>query len=213
MEDTDPIVPGEAGATAESEAEKRRQKWRERKRKQRAEARDQKAAEITESKAEWFSRNRAKLSPDELAEMQAQDARCLDHVLVMNYMDANCLTDDPAELGITLGGLNEIFERDCVADLVTLVKENGVTHLGYIHRSDEIPQDWPSRPFWKDAELLAALEQEGLQTGQYIRYGLLAALPDWQVAHFLQDHAKWPWDEVAALLGYYENAQGIVRHR
>jgi hypothetical protein len=204
MEEIDPITPGEAGATAESEAEKRRRLWRERKRRQRAEEKEIKVAQTTEAESEWWARNRDLLSPTELEAMQAQDRLCLDFITMMEYATRN---------NISLDDLNYIFEKDCVAGLVEFVKEFGVTHLGAIHRSSEIPPDWSGRQYWKEPQLLAALEQEGLQTAQLVRYGLLAALPDFRVERFLVDKAKWPWMRVADLLGYQIDHNNTVRYR
>jgi hypothetical protein len=199
----DPMVPGEAGATAESEDGKRRRLWRERKRKQRSEEKQQKVAHSTETEDDWWARNRALLSQEDLEAMQAQDEGCRDYLTTMAYATRN---------DISLDDLNYIFEKDYVTDLAGFVKEHGVVHLGAITRGD-IPHDWPERQYWKEPELLAALEQENRQTAQYIRYGLFAGLPDWRVARFLVDKAKWPWDKAADLLGYHISHTNHVMYR
>jgi len=203
MTETDPIVPGEAGATAESQEEKRRRLWRERKRKQRSEQRDEKAAQTMEAESDWYASNRAQLQPNELEVMQAQDARCHDFTHVMRYATKN---------NISVDDLNFIFEKDFVAELVEFVKDFGVAHLGAITRGD-IPNNWPERKYWQDSELLAALEDEGPQTQQYIRFGLLAGLPDWRVYFFLMEIAKWRFDDAADLLGYKTDHNNTVRYQ
>jgi hypothetical protein len=192
MEDIDPIVPGEAGASAESEPEKRRRQWRERKRKQRLEQREQKAAQTVEAESEWWTQNRASLSPTELAAMEEQDEYLRDVLFSMETI--NDVQSDP----------------ELVDVVVASVKEHGVTHLGGITRGD-IPKDWSSRQYWKEPQLVAVLEQEGSQTAQFVRYGLLLALPDWRVAEFLQKKAGWSWDQVAELLGLTDS-RDIVRY-
>jgi hypothetical protein len=210
MQVTDPIIPGEAGATAESEAEKRRRLWRERKRRQRLEQREIKVAQTTEAEEEWWARNRALLPPTELEAMIAQDALCLDYVTVLDYATRN---------NISLDDLNYILdEKDCVADLVEFVKQNPCPRLGRIHKDPDIPTDWSTgvwrkgAKYWQDPALLERLYAEGPATERIVKYGLLSGVPDWRVSRFLLDAAKWPWMKVADLLGY-ETERSVVTYR
>jgi hypothetical protein len=190
----DPIIPGEAGATVESEDEKRRRIAREKKQKQRAAAKQKKQALNTESEQEWFQQNRARLKPDELTATQEKDAYVRDLLFSMK----------------TLKGQDE----ELVQIVVEFVEERGVAHLGRITKAgpETIPADWPSRPYWQQPELLAALEGEGWQTAQYVRLGLLAALPDFRVEQFLTQKVGWSWERAISLLGQRVSSRDIVSY-
>jgi hypothetical protein len=182
----DPMVIGEAGATAESEAEKKRRQWRESKQKQRRAERQEKVAKATESEREWFERNRASLPPAELASLEKLDAEVRELLVSMKSLQGS--------------------DEELVKIVVDHVKENGTAHLGYITRASReiIPADWPSVEYWKNPELLAALEAESDSTATFIRFGLLTALIDWNVQAFLIDKAGWTQNRTAELLGYVE---------
>jgi hypothetical protein len=179
----DPIIPGEAGATAESEEEKRKRLQRERKAKQRANEKKQKQAQATESEREWWERNRTSLPPNELSSLESQDRETLEILKSMELLKGT----DP----------------ELVEVVAESVKENGVAHLGNIVRNEDIPKDWSIQDYWKNPELLAALEAESDSTAIFVRHGLLTALPDWRVVEFLQSQG-WEWKKAAALVGYAE---------
>ena len=188
--EVDPLN-GEAGSTVESEKEKQRQKWRVKKQKQRAALKQHKQALGTEDRSEWFERNRAELKSEELADWKAQDDYVRDLLFSMETVV------NVRELGPEL------------IEIVTeFVRENPCPHLGYVMRSHEIPSDWSTgvlrknAKYWQDAALLELLYAEGPATERYVKYGLLSGIPDWRVARFLTDKAKWPWEKVSALLGY-----------
>jgi hypothetical protein len=134
--------------------------------------------------------------------MQAQDQRCHDLLYVMDYAIEN---------SVSLKDLNYIFERDFVADLVEFVKAHGVTHLGRITKNS-IPADWPSTQYWRDPALMLKLADENKQTEQFVKFGLLAALPDWRLVEFLT-RAGWEWQKVAQLVGYHIDHHNHVSHR
>jgi hypothetical protein len=188
----------------ESEAEKRRRLWRERKRKQRIVEREQKTAQHTEDESEWWTRNRALLSPTELAALLTQDALCKDFIVMMDYAGKH---------NVSLVDLDYVFEKDCLAAVVEFVKQNPCPHLGYIHRDQNIPSDWDDRKYWQDPSLLERLSAEGPATESFVKYGLLSSIPDWRVERFLMDKAKWPWMKVAALLGQGIDSRDLVKYR
>jgi hypothetical protein len=105
-------------------------------------------------------------------------------------------------------GLDFVSVEETTADVVESVKQDGTTRLGYITKND-IPADWPSLQYWRDAELLENLENENKQTAQFARYGLLAALPDWRVVQFLTEKGDWTWQHAAALVGYHDHRDQV----
>jgi hypothetical protein len=176
----------------------KRKRDRDKKRKQRDGERKEKAASRTVTEREWWDGNRSTLSFKELTAMQAQDQR------VNDLLDSMELAgEDPDFLNV----------EEITADLLAFVKEHGATHLGYVSKND-LPPGWPSRQYWRDADLMDKLTAENSQTEQYVRYGLLAALPDWRVVQFLTEKAGWTWQQAAAeLVGYYLDRLNFVRHR
>jgi hypothetical protein len=190
--EVDPIIPGDAGATAESEDEKRKRLARDRKRAQRARDAKQKQAQATESERKWWERNRAALPSVELASLESQDREIRDLLLSMAALQGT--------------------DEELVEIVVDHVKENGTAHLGYITRAprEVVPADWPEQDYWKNPELLAALEAESDATQIFVRYGLLTALVDYKVVDFL--HAQgWEWLAAAKLVGYVE-VRGVGYH-
>jgi hypothetical protein len=153
----------------------------------RDELKKRKVAASQETEQAWWEHNRALLKPDELAAMQAQDEYVRDLMLSMQTV-IDVKVSDPELIYIIIG----------------FVKEQGVTHLGAITKS-EIPANWPTRRYWADADLLNKLTGENPQTEQYVKYGLLSALPDWQVVEFLHKKAGWIWNDAADLVGYRTN--------
>lgn len=142
-------------------------------------------------------RNRELLPVKTLQTMLAQQEQ------VRNILDEMELIGHPEFPEFTL-------ER-VTANVLRSVKEHGVAHLGAITRSDEIPSDWSQQEYWK-SPLRVLLEREGPQTAQYVRCGLLIALPDWRVERFLVDKAGWSWDKVAVLLDF-DISRNVVRYR
>jgi len=173
----------------------KRKRDREKKRKQRVGEKQEKAASTSETEKEWWEGNRATLASEALAEMVELDGYVRD-VLYSMQIVVGMPESDPELIQI----------------VVSFVKERGVVHLGYIVKDADIPPDWSGKPYWQDSVLLARLEAEGEQTAQYVRFGLLVALPDWRVVNFLTDKAGWSWEKAADLAGYIEQRDG-VRHR
>jgi hypothetical protein len=189
----DPIVLGSAGETAESLADQRRAKDAKRKRDERAAKQNAKRAASNQTREEWFAGNRALLAPTELEKMVEVDA-------------------DIRDLMVSMETITDVsLDPELVDIIVESVKENGVAHLGYVSKND-LPGDWSGRQYWRSADLMKKLVDEGWQTEQFIRFGFLAALPDWQVAEFLQKKAGWSFDKTAALLGYKYNGLGPVTY-
>jgi hypothetical protein len=207
MEEIDPIVPGEAGATAESETEKRR-RWRDRKRKQRSEQKEQRVASSSETKDDWWASNRALLPQSELVAMLMQDGLCLDQIHWMEHGD-KVPADDPDFVSMEEG-------VDCLVDFV---KKNPCPHLGAIRQDPDIPSDWSTgvwrknAKYWHDPALLDRLYAEGPATERLVKYGLLSGVPDFRVERFLVGKAKWLWQKVADLLGYKIDHNNTVRYR
>jgi hypothetical protein len=192
---SDAIIPGEAGATVESEDEKRRRVERERKRKQRAVLKQKKEALNTQSEQEWWAGNRARLKPTELESMVEQDAYVRD--LLFSIKTITNVEADPELIDI----------------VVEFVKEHGVVYLGSFHRDQDIPYDWSSQAYWKQPELLAALKAENWQTERHVVYGYLAALPDWRVVEFLHKKAGWEWLRALELTGASLSSRNTVSYR
>jgi hypothetical protein len=103
--------------------------------------------------------------------------------------------------------------KEGVAELVEFGKKHGLAHLGYVVKNNNIPPDWFEQPFWRDAALLEILENENKQTAKYVRYGLLAAVPDWRVVQFLTEKAGWSWQQAADLVGYRVDYMDYVRYQ
>jgi hypothetical protein len=99
------------------------------------------------------------------------------------------------------GTIDFISVEDAAKEVVELVKEFGVAHLGDIHKNADIPPDWTSQAYWRDSTLLKKLYAENEPTAHYVKLGLLTALPDWRVVEFLQK-AGWSWAKAADLVGY-----------
>jgi hypothetical protein len=170
-------------------------KSRQKKREQRADIKKLENASRTKSEKEWWDGNRATLAPETLTAMSEQDAYIRDVLLSMEtVIDVQQL--DPELIQI----------------VVELVKEHGVVHLGSIVKDADIPPDWSEMSYWRDATLLAKLEAENQQTAQYVRFGLLVALPDWRVMEFLQK-AGWSWQNAADLVGYVTSHRDLVSYR
>jgi hypothetical protein len=191
----DPIIPGEASATSETEDEKRRRYERERKRKQRAALKAKKEAANTEAQEDWWNQNRTLLKPQELEAMLEQDTYIQSLMHSMEIV-VNVQESDPELIDI----------------IVESVKENGVSHLGRISKND-LPADWSSQQYWRNPDLLSKLTDENWQTAQYVKYGYLAALPDFRVVYFLKDKAGWDWWKAADLVGWSVDQRGTVRYR
>jgi hypothetical protein len=167
---------------------------REKKRKERTKQQHEKTASIAASEKEWWAGNRATLKPEELTAMREQDAYIRDILFSMETV-VDVLQSDPV--------LIEIVED--------IVKERGTAHLGYIFRSD-LPSDWSSCEYWKDAELLQKLYAEAPSLEQFVKFGLLSTLPDWKVVAFL-DRAGWSFQKAADLIGYHIDQRGRVSYR
>jgi hypothetical protein len=163
---------------------------REKKRKERNSKRKEKAASTALEEHEWWNGNRSALSSEDFEVMFAQDGRVRDQLYWMDH-GYKATAEDIVYISLEEG----------VAELVEFVKKHGVAHLGYVSNNG-LPPDWPSLQYWRDAELIEKLESENKQTAQYVRYGLLAGLPDWRVVEFLTEKAKWSWQQAAALVGW-----------
>jgi hypothetical protein len=190
------------GATPEESLtpeQSKRKRDREKKRKERDSKRKEKAASTARDEREWWNGNRETLKPEELAAMQAQHERVHD---LLDWMEL---------CGHENEGLDFVSVEEITADVVAFVKEHGVVHLGAITKN-EIPANWCTRKYWRDAALLEKLENENRQTAQYVLYGLLAAVPDWRVVQFLTEKAGWTWQKAADLVGYYLEHLNFVRH-
>jgi hypothetical protein len=177
----------------------KRRRDREKKRKERDSKRKEKTASIAATRQEFWNGNRSALSSENLEAMFAQDGRVRDQLYFMDH-GYKVTAEDIVYLSVDEG----------TAELVEFVKEHGVTHLGYVSKND-LPPDWPSRQYWRDADLMEKLENENKQTAQYVRYGLLAAVPDWRVVQFLTEKAGW--QQAADLVGYYLEHLNFVRCR
>jgi hypothetical protein len=186
----DPIIPGDAGVTAEDKKAKHREQDKLRKRASRANQKRREEAFAMQSCEEWYQSNRQLLSPSELSEMEA-------------------LNDDIRDIMESMRIITDInLDPELLTIVLDLVKERGTVHLGYISSSPlEIPRDWLSRKFWADPKLLALLEAENPQTATYVRYGLLSAPIDWKVEQFLTQKCGWTWKQAADLLGYVEDPE------
>jgi hypothetical protein len=169
---------------------------REKKRKQRDGESKEKAASIAATRQEFWNGNRSTLSSNELTAMQAQHERIHD---LLDWMEL---------CGHENEGLDFVSVEKITADVVDFVKTYGVAHLGSIVK-DDIPPDWSEQQFWRDAALLEKLEDENKQTAQYVRYGLLSALPDWQAVQFLMEKSGWTWQHAAALVGYHDHRDQV----
>jgi len=178
----------------------KRKRNREKKRKERDGERKEKAASIATTRQEFWNGNRSTLSSEEAA-MQAQHERIHD---LLDWMEL---------CGHENEGLDFVSVEDTTADVVESVRQHGVAHLGSIVKND-IPPDWSEQQFWRDPVLLEKLEDENKQTAQYVRYGLLSALPDWQAVQFLTEKATgWTWQRAADLIGYHVDQRGRVSYR
>jgi hypothetical protein len=179
-----------------TEEQAKRRINREKKRRERTRQQHEKTASIAASEKEWWAGNRAALSSEELEAMQEQDAYIRDLLFSMETV-VDAPQSDPV--------LIEIVED--------LVKERGTVHLGYTHKDPDIPSDWSTSQYWRDAALLEKLENENKQTAQYVRYGLLDGLPDWRAEQFLTGKARWAWQKAATFLGYHIDHRDQVSYR
>jgi len=161
----------------------KRKRDREKKRKERAREQFEKTASIAASEHEWWAGNRASLKAEELAELKERDAHIRDVLFSMKTIVDVQL--DPELVGI----------------VVEFVRENLCPHLGYISKTGLQP-DWSEQQYWRSAETMVMLIEEGKPTEVYARYGLLIGLPDYRVSEFLQ-RAGWTWHQAANLIGYY----------
>jgi hypothetical protein len=161
----------------------KRKRNREKKRKQRDGESKEKAASIAASEQEWWSGNRASLKAEELAELKEQDAYIRDLLFSMR----------------TVVNVHEL-DPELIDSIATHVKEHGVPHLGYFSKTGLQP-DWSEQQYWRSAEVMGMLIEEGKPTEVYGRYGLLIGLPDYRVSEFLQK-AGWTWQQAANLVGY-----------
>jgi hypothetical protein len=177
----------------------KRKNSRERKRKQRAIDQKEKAAARTATEREWWEGNRSALSPEELQEMQAQDERCHD---LLDWMEL---------CGYENEGFEFVSVEEITNQVVEFVKAHEVTHLGRISKNN-LPADWPSQQYWRNADLMLKLTDENKQTEQFVKFGLLAAPPDWRVIEFLTDRAGWTWQAAAQVVGYYIDNVGHVSY-
>jgi hypothetical protein len=188
----------------EFRAYKRASMERSRKRK-RAEQEAEKAIEATRQVAdvhEFWAANRAMLSETELAEKCAQHERVLDQMHWLKHGD-KVDPNDPDFVSLSEG----------VEDLVAFVRENPSPHLGYITKSEDIPPDWSSRKFWKNASLMSLLCGEGEATTAYVKYGFLIGVSDALVHRFLTDRAGWSFEKVSDLLGWHEDSNSHVKYK
>jgi hypothetical protein len=151
----------------------------------------EKKEETNETCHDFWKKNRAALSEKTLQGMLAQHERVHD---LLDWMEL---------CGYENEGLDFVSVEKTTADVVEFVQQHSVVRLGYVLKND-IPPDWSSQTFWLDDELMVKLLAESKQMAQYVRYGLFASLPDWQVVKFLTNRAGWSWDKAAAFVGYPE---------
>jgi hypothetical protein len=165
----------------------------------RREAAGKAAPDDSETREEFWGRNRKLLASSELATLLEKQERVLDQQWWMKY-GTNVDPSDPDFVSLSEG----------VDDLVEFVRENRCPHLGYIHKSEAIPPDW--KKFWADSELLTLLYQEGEGTTAYVKYGFLVGVPDWRVHEFLTERAGWTFHRVCELLGWHVNSNNHVSY-
>jgi hypothetical protein len=182
---------------------KRLEKDKLRQRAVRATKRLVKEAELLETRQQWWDKNRVATPRHELEAMKAQHEEVCLVLDWMGYQTDGSYNDpnsphyaDPAD--------SECYTslEDGVKEIIEHVRQHGVAHLGYITSNADIPMCWSTRRFWADASLMQVLLDEGEPTANYVKYGLLTALVDWQVVVFLTECAKWSWDDAAKLVGY-----------
>jgi hypothetical protein len=174
----------------------KRRRDRLKKRKERTKQQHEKTASIAATRQEFWNGNRSALSSNELTAMQAQHERVHD---LLDWMEL---------CGHENEGLDFVSVEETTADVVESVRQHGVAHLGSIVKND-IPPDWSEQQFWRDAALLEKLEGENLQTKQFVKFGLLTALPDWQAVQFLTEKGGWTWQHAAALVGYHDHRDQV----
>jgi hypothetical protein len=158
-------TPEQKKAAKIADAERVREYNRQAKRDQRERERNAEEAGESSTLAEFQAKNRASLSKTELAPKLELHERVLDQV---HFME----TAQPGD---------EFFAED-VADLREFLEEHGVVHCGYFRKDPEVPANWSSLEWWKDAWLLPKCLAE---FGDWARYGLLSGLPDWITLRFL----------------------------
>jgi hypothetical protein len=149
------------------------------------------APSAANTEQDWWEEGRVLLTPQEREAMIRQHEACLDRLHWMAH-GHEVPPDDP----------DYVSPEDGLDLLLDSVRENGVTHLGYITKDEDIPSNWGTQRYWRDPDLLQKLYDENWQTTQYVRYGWLAALPDWKVVEFLTKKASWEWRQAADLVGY-----------
>jgi hypothetical protein len=171
----------------------------------RAQRQREKAAKesATGDENEFHLKNRLALSAEKLEALVVQDQK------IRDLLDDMTLAAEPVPEELN-DRLEFISVQDVEKAVVQSVQEHGVTHLGYIHRT-EIPADWKST-YWRDSELLKKLVNEGPQTADLVKYGLLTALPDFRAVEFLQK-AGWSFWKAGELAGYKEGSDKVLRYK
>jgi hypothetical protein len=182
----------------------KRKRDRDHKRRERASKRQKETASTALIEREFWLGNRSSIPVKELNELQAQHERIHDLLDLMELAGEEV----PAEYR---EHLDYISVGEVTAKVIESVKKFGTTRLGYIHKDIEIPQDWPSRQYWREPELLAKLEAENKQTAIHARYGLTIAIPDWLAVGFLTDKAGWKHEAAYQLVGY-RLTEGIFKY-
>lgn len=159
------------------------------------------APDDAETREGFWAKNRKLLAASELAGLQTRQELVRDQQWWMKY-GANVDPSDPDYVSIAEG----------VPDLIEFAHANPCPHLGYFHRTEEIPPDWSTRKFWTNSELLTLLYQEGEATTAYVKYGFLIGVPDWRVYEFLMERAGWTFAKVCELLGWRVNSINHVTY-
>ena len=206
MTEINPMVTGEAGATAESEDEKRKRKQREAKRRQRSAQRAVKAAATKETLQQWWEGNRAQLKPTERQGMEGrhnyivavmESMALVQHkprtIQILNKRGEAVSTETYLETYKKGGSGYKVVEAPAVCldpELVEIIQadidEHGTIHFRF-QRDQSIGGGWFyggregvewSGRFWQDPTRLRKIEEESEGTALWARFGFLTAFPD-----------------------------------
>jgi hypothetical protein len=187
-------------------------------------SRDKKRAEEEAEKAidihEFWAANRASLSTDELAELQAKDSDVRDQMWWMRCQIDGSYKDpssphycDPNDAECYIG-LDE-----GIADLVEFVKDHPCPRTyAWNSSGGALSNKWSMEKFWADPATMELITAEGYATEVWARYGYWAGIEDAKIYFFLVEElpklgrARWTHDAASKLIGMVTSGDNTARY-
>jgi hypothetical protein len=177
-------------------------------------------ADDSETREEFWGKNRKLLASSELAALVEKQERVRDQQYWMRCW-ADGSYNDPASPHYTDPNDAECYVglAEGVADLVEFVRNHPCPRTyGWNSSGGALSHLWSTDRFWTNPKTMELIAAEGYATEVWARYGYWTGIEDAEVYFFLTDtlrrlgHKPWTGDAVNKLVGLVVGSDGSARY-